>query len=157
MTVGQTPLFPMKLRQNLAHECCNHRLGAVGLVVTTKFLKRSVFCHPLEMGPKTQIRARDMSVRSQCLGPQSIGLDEGENLICRIRRAPHHHIIKSFAPPTQPSQPWHRQSNHLLFIFHTRACNLFHHPPQFGPNGVIYSHSAPPATATLCRVNTLFL
>jgi len=61
----------------------------------------------------------------------------------------------SFAPPAQPSQPWHpRQPHkHPPAIIYAPSSNsqhprysppaMYHHPPQTGPNGVMYSHSAP--------------
>lgn len=59
-------------------------------------------------------------------------------------RAQSHHQV-SFAPPAQPSQPWHRSKNSPTAYQPPRQGypSMLHHPPQVGPNGVIYSHSAP--------------
>lgn len=56
----------------------------------------------------------------------------------------------TFAPPAQPSQPWHRpkQSSNSMYPQGKRPrypSQQMYHPHQIGPNGVIYSHSAPPA------------
>ncbi|KAF4614925.1 hypothetical protein D9613_002582 [Agrocybe pediades] len=65
------------------------------------------------------------------------------------------------APPhqhgfAQPSHGWPRQGHakhHPAIIYapshhaqrpHYAPPAMFHHPPQMGPNGMIYSHSAPP-------------
>lgn len=55
----------------------------------------------------------------------------------------------TFAPPAQPSQPWHRpkQSSSSMYPQGQRprySSQQMYHPHQIGPNGVIYSHSAPP-------------
>ena len=60
----------------------------------------------------------------------------------------------SFAQPTHPWPPRHGQPKHTppAIIYapshHTHQPRysppaMFHHPPQMGPNGMIYSHSAP--------------
>ena len=67
--------------------------------------------------------------------------------------SPTHQV--TFAPPAQPSQPWHPRQPHkgVPAIVYAPSHNaqrpnysppaMFHHPPQTGPNGVMYSHSAP--------------
>ena len=59
----------------------------------------------------------------------------------------------SFAPPTHPWPPRHGHLKHTppAIIYaphhshqpHYSPPAMFHHPPQMGPNGMIYSHSAP--------------
>ncbi|KDR73691.1 hypothetical protein GALMADRAFT_71866 [Galerina marginata CBS 339.88] len=61
----------------------------------------------------------------------------------------------SFAPQPHHQWPRHAHAKHPPAIIyapshHTQRPNysppaMFHHPPQMGPNGMIYSHSAPPA------------
>ncbi|KAF8808983.1 hypothetical protein BYT27DRAFT_7095019 [Phlegmacium glaucopus] len=65
----------------------------------------------------------------------------------------------SFAQPTHPWPPRHGHPKHAppAIIYapshhsqrpHYAPPAMFHHPPQMGPNGMIYSHSAPPAYPT---------
>lgn len=60
----------------------------------------------------------------------------------------------SFAQPTHPFPPRHGHPRHMppAIIYapshrshqpHYSPPAMFHHPPQMGPNGMIYSHSAP--------------
>jgi len=60
----------------------------------------------------------------------------------------------SFAPPTHPWPPRHGHPKHTppAIIYapshrshqpHYSPPAMFHHPPRMGPNGMIYSHSAP--------------
>ncbi|KAF9532876.1 hypothetical protein CPB83DRAFT_846528 [Crepidotus variabilis] len=66
-------------------------------------------------------------------------------------RSPHHQV--SFAPPAPPHQPWHRsKQSPAAYSPHQSQHSqrpgpgypaMLNHPPHVGPNGVIYSHSAP--------------
>jgi len=59
------------------------------------------------------------------------------------RHSPNNHKV-TFAPPAQPTQPWH----HSKYPNGKRprySSQQMYHQHQIGPNGVIYSHSAPPA------------
>lgn len=58
----------------------------------------------------------------------------------------------NFAPPTHPWPPIHHPKHtppaivyapHQAHQPHYAPPAMFHHPPQMGPNGMIYSHSAP--------------
>jgi hypothetical protein len=59
----------------------------------------------------------------------------------------------SFAPPSNPWHPRQARPKHPPAIIYAPSHHsqrphysppaMFHHPPQMGPNGMIYSHSAP--------------
>lgn len=89
-----------------------------------------------ENGPQT---SNSRHARSKSL-PRTA--DHGRGREPHMAHSSSHHKVK-FAPPAQPSQPWHR---HKQPPFPPPLPGTFQHPPQFGPNGVIFSHSAPPAT-----------
>jgi hypothetical protein len=94
--------------------------------------------------PSFETNSRQGHVRSKSM-PRTAEHGRGRELHMShsSRTSSSHHKVK-FAPPAQPSQPWHRQKQQpAVYPPHP---GVFHHPPQFGPNGVIYSHSAPPAT-----------
>lgn len=60
----------------------------------------------------------------------------------RHRGSPTQHKV-TFAPPAQPTQPWHRPKQLSTAGYPQYSPQMYTHPHQAGPNGVIYSHSAP--------------
>jgi len=66
--------------------------------------------------------------------------------------SPPQQVNVNFAPPTHPWPPRHHPKHtppaivyapHQTHQPHYAPPAMFHHPPQMGPNGMIYSHSAP--------------
>ncbi len=57
------------------------------------------------------------------------------------RGSPTQHKV-TFAPPAQPTQPWHRPKQ-TSGAGYPQYSPQYTFPHQTGPNGVIYSHSAP--------------
>lgn len=106
------------------------------------------------MVPATSPTMRHGHARSKSL-PRRIDGERGfhepmpELPYHRREVSPTQHKV-TFAPPAQPSQPWHRpkQSSNSAYPHGQRPrypSQQIYHPHQIGPNGVIYSHSAPPA------------
>ena len=122
---------------------------------------------PISSRPTSHVRSKSLprsSLRQQPSAPdvpfippphmqtQSPYHEQGSLAMSPQAISPTHQV--NFAQPTHPWPPRHGQPKHTppAIVYapshrshqpHYAPPAMFHHPPQMGPNGMIYSHSAP--------------
>jgi len=107
--------------------------------------------------PRSSLRQRPLAPEVPFIPPshlqtQSPYLGQGPSAIPPEEISPPPQQV-NFAPPTHPWPPRHGHPKHTppAIVYaphhshqpHYAPPAMFHHPPQLGPNGMIYSHSAP--------------